>query len=173
MSHKSNDDESEEKAEAATLIRQLREECAQIYELSVEESDLIQQLCEMMSEVQSFFKIGVALTPSLFASKEEIESVVLSMSSDIVIMKKGLIESHPLSKYDSPTVMAVLREAAVKITEHSKKYREDTAGRIKLMEKLSRELKKLNDLNKLREEDAASDQYFMPEISSEDLEPTA
>lgn len=168
MSQKSVEDD----AEATTLLRQLREECAQIYELSVEENGLIQQLCEMMSEVQSFFKIGVELPSSLFASKEEIERATLSMSCDIVLVKSGVIESQHLSKFDSPTVAAVLKEAALKITDYAKTYREDTAGRINLLEKLTRELKKLHDLNKLREEDASPDQYMMPEISSEDLENT-
>jgi hypothetical protein len=168
MSHPSVEDD----ADATTFLRHLREECAQIYELSVEEHGLIQQLCEMMSEVQSFFKIGVDIPPSMFASKEEIKKATLSIRGDMVLVKSKIIESQPLSKFDSPTVVAVLTEAAMKITDYAKKYREDIGGRISLLEKLAHELKKLHDLNKLREEDVTPDQYMVPEISSENLENT-
>ena len=114
----------EDKVEAATLIHQLREECSQIFELTVEENGLIQQICEMMGEVQSFFKIGVKISPSLFASKEEIESVILSSNGDVLLVKSDIIESQHLSKFGSTTVVAVLKEAAEKITDYAKKYRQ-------------------------------------------------
>lgn len=158
----------EDNAEATELLRELREECAQIYELSVEEKGLIHQLCDMMSETQSYFKIGVNLSPSLFASKETIEKVVLTKSGDIVIIKPNFIESQHLSDFDSPTVVSVMKEAAGKITQYAKKYRGDMGKRISLLEKIARELKKLQDLNKIRDENIATDDYMMPEISSEE-----
>lgn len=165
-----NQNQVEEKDETTTLLRKLREECAQIYELSVEEEGMIKQLCEMLSEVQSFFKIGVDLPVSLFPFKEDIQQAILSISGDIVLIKKDVIDSQHLSKLDSPTVVAVLKEAAYKINIHAKKYREDLMDRISLLEKLTRELKKLHDLRKLQEEDVAPDQYLTPEVSSEELE---
>lgn len=160
----------EEKDETTTLLRKLREECAQIYELSVEEEGMIKQLCEMLSEVQSFFKIGVNLPTSLFPFKEEIQQATLSISGDIVLIKKDAIDSQHLSKLDSPTVVAVLKEAAYRINIHAKKHREALMDRIALLEKLTRELKKLHDLKKLQEEDLAPDQYLTPEVSTEELE---
>ena len=39
-----------------------------------------------------------------------------------------------------------------------------------LLEKLAKEIKKLHDLNKMREEDVAPAQYMVPEISTEGLD---
>lgn len=160
----------DEKDETTTILRKLREECAQIYELSVEEEGMIKQLCEMLSEVQSFFKIGVNLPTSLFPFKEEIKQAILSISGDIILIKKDTVDSQHLSKLDSPTVVAVLKEAAFNINIHAKKHREALTDRINLLEKLTRELKKLHDLKKLQEEDVAPDQYLTPEVSTEQLE---
>lgn len=162
--------QSEEKNEVINLLKNLREECAQIYEFSVEEDGLIKQLCEMLSDVQAFFKIGVELPKTLFPFSEEIEHATLSLSCDIVLVKNNVIESQHLSKYESPIVVDILKEAVPKITDYAKKHRETLGERIGLLEKLTRELKKLHDMKKIQEEDVAPDQYLLPEISSEDLE---
>jgi hypothetical protein len=167
-----NEKPNADNTEAATLIRQLREECAQIFELTVEENGLIHQLCEMMTDVQSFFKIGVELPTTMFPSTGKIDKVILSMNGDVVIERDGHVDAQHLSKYDSPTVVGVMKEAAKKITDYAKRYREDIVNRIDLLEKLARELKKLQDIKKVGEEDKAQqDQFLIPEISSEDLEP--
>jgi hypothetical protein len=159
----------EENAETTTLLRQLREECAQIYELSVEEQGLIHQLCEMLSEVQSYFKIGVPVSPSLFPSTSEVKHAVLSVSGDIVLVKSDLIESQPLFKFDSITVVAVLSEAASELNKYAKSFRAGINSRISLMETLVRELKRLHDLSKMHSEEVAPDQFSMPGIASDDL----
>ncbi|MBI2937019.1 MAG: hypothetical protein HYY22_02300 [Thaumarchaeota archaeon] len=160
----------EEKGETTTLLRQLREECAQIYELSVEEQGLIHQLCEMLSEVQSFFKIGVKITPSLFPSTVEVKQAILSVSGDIVLVKHDIIESQPLYKFDSTTVVEVLSEAADELNKYAKGFRTGISNRISLMETLVKELKRLHDLNKMHSEEVAPDQYSMQGIASDDLE---
>lgn len=160
----------EEKGESTTLLRQLREECAQIYELSVEEQGLIHQLCEMLSEVQSYFKIGVKVSPSLFPSTSEVKQAILSVSGDVVLVKHDIIESQPLYKFDSTTVVDVLSGAAEEINKYAKEFRTGISDRINLMESLVKELKRLHDLNKMRSEEVAPDQYSMQGVASEDLE---
>ncbi len=160
----------EEKGEANSLLRQLREECAQIYELSVEEQGLIHQLCEMLSEVQSYFNIGVKVSPSLFPSTNEVKQAILSVSGDVVLVKHDTIESQPLHKFDSITVVDVLSEAAEEINKYAKGYRSGISNRINLMESLVKELKRLHDLNKMHSEEVAPDQYSMQGVASEDVE---
>jgi hypothetical protein len=124
----------------------------------------------MMSEVQSFFKMGVAISPDIFPSTSKIEQAMLSVSGDILLVKPEMIESRPLSTFDSITVVAVLKEVADSITKYAKTFRSDITERINLMDVLVRELKRLHDLNKLHSEEGTPDQFAIPEISSEDLD---
>lgn len=161
----------EDKGETAAL-RHLREECAQIYELTVEEKGLIQQICEYLGEVQSFFKIAVNLPSGIFAHKDRIEDAVLSVKGDIVLMlKDGRLESHPLANYDANTVVSVVKEGVRSLGDYAKEYRERLVERIGLLEQLTRELRKLQDMQKMQENiDTEVDRYMTPEISSDKLE---
>jgi len=164
--------EIEDKGETATSLRQLREECAQIYELSVEEKGLIQQLCEYLSEVQSFFKIAISIPTSPFAFKDRIDKAMLSSNGDVILtMKDGGLESRPLSSYDAAKVVSVVKEGAESLSEYAKDYREGLVDRITILERLTRELRKLQDMQKMQESiDVEADQYMTPEITSDNTE---
>ncbi len=144
----------------------LVDESVQIYELEIENGNVIDELYNSLKVITEFLGFSIEL-PSKILNEEENTKITLTPSLDIVIKKaNGKIEQKRLDEFSTKKIAEILKNSIMPIIELCKDEKIIQNKNITFLKAVTTKLEKIKKINSKSNKSETTDDSVIQESSS-------